>query len=347
MLLSKERTMCQDVTPNTAEGKNMMYAITWNEAGDKMVQVGVEPLRLMDTLQNNEITAVMDNIPTYEGIDIMVAEVDTGTICGSTNGNMLDKNLSDIGIDKDSDDLRLMTGVRLIVDGNACYCSVRKKGDYIVVVADAVSNGVKNLAIGFAIEFVYLLIAGITLCSMFKKMVRSNDEKEEMFYKANADQLTGLYNRRAYEDYITECNDTPPEDNFVFVSMDVNGLKPVNDNLGHAAGDELLTGAAGCMKHCMGQYGNIYRTGGDEFIAIIFANDRQLHDIKRNFKAATTRWSGKHVKTLSVSCGFVAKRELVGKVSIHEMADIADKRMYEAKERFYKKHPGYERRVAR
>lgn len=45
MLTDKSLTMCQDVTPNTSEGKAMMYAITWNEAGTMMVQVGLKPLR--------------------------------------------------------------------------------------------------------------------------------------------------------------------------------------------------------------------------------------------------------------------------------------------------------------
>lgn len=40
MLKNKKLTMCQDVTPNTSEGKKMMYAITWNDAGTRMIQVG-------------------------------------------------------------------------------------------------------------------------------------------------------------------------------------------------------------------------------------------------------------------------------------------------------------------
>ena len=41
MLTDKSLTMCQDVTPNTSEKKEMMYAITWNEAGSRMVQIGI------------------------------------------------------------------------------------------------------------------------------------------------------------------------------------------------------------------------------------------------------------------------------------------------------------------
>lgn len=55
MLKNKKLTMCQDVTPNTSEGKKMMYAITWNDAGTRMIQVGVEPVRLLEKLKRNEI----------------------------------------------------------------------------------------------------------------------------------------------------------------------------------------------------------------------------------------------------------------------------------------------------
>lgn len=69
-------------------------------------------------------------------------------------------------------------------------------------------------------------------------------------------------------------------DDFVYASIDVNGLKIVNDEIGHAAGDELIKGAAKCMKEVIGSYGKVYRTGGDEFVSIFFASKEQLETIK-------------------------------------------------------------------
>jgi diguanylate cyclase (GGDEF)-like protein len=179
--------------------------------------------------------------------------------------------------------------------------------------------------------------------------VTQNIDKEkrkvaELIYRSNADQLTGLYNRRAYEEDIDGHNDTVKENNFVFVSLDVNGLKTVNDNMGHSAGDELLTGAAACMKRCFEPYGRVYRTGGDEFVAMIFANEKQLAHIKKDFEEVTAGWSGKLVKELTISTGYVTKRE-AGNASVHEMADMADKRMYEAKDRYYESRPDKKRRI--
>ena len=47
MLTDKTLSMCQDVTPNTAESKPMMYAICWNDSGTRIIQVGIEPKRLI------------------------------------------------------------------------------------------------------------------------------------------------------------------------------------------------------------------------------------------------------------------------------------------------------------
>lgn len=47
MLTDKQLSMCQDVTPNTAEGKEMMYAIVWDESASKMIQVGITPKHLL------------------------------------------------------------------------------------------------------------------------------------------------------------------------------------------------------------------------------------------------------------------------------------------------------------
>ena len=77
MLKNKKLTMCQDVTPNTSEGKAMMYAITWNEAGTMMVQVGLKLQRLLDELKQNEISTVVSDMPVYKGMELYVADADT------------------------------------------------------------------------------------------------------------------------------------------------------------------------------------------------------------------------------------------------------------------------------
>lgn len=130
--------------------------------------------------------------------------------------------------------------------------------------------------------------------------------EQKLIRTSYTDELTKCFNRRAYIDDVKEMQD---DSVYVYVSMDVNGLKPVNDTLGHAAGDELLQGAAECMKQCFGSYGKVYRMGGDEFTAIIFVNARRLKRVQEEFADIVGRWSGQLVKFISISCGYVASDE--------------------------------------
>ncbi|MCR4745791.1 MAG: sensor domain-containing diguanylate cyclase [Lachnospiraceae bacterium] len=166
--------------------------------------------------------------------------------------------------------------------------------------------------------------------------------EEKLINKSRTDELTGLLNRRAYEEDIYEHNDIPDHEYFVSISLDVNGLKVVNDTLGHAAGDELLIGASQCMKRCLGSYGKIYRTGGDEFIAVLFCDDKKLKEVLDNFEKTIAGWKGKLVDSLTISYGYISKEEEPEK-SVRELAVIADKRMYEAKSAHYRKK-GMDRR---
>lgn len=166
--------------------------------------------------------------------------------------------------------------------------------------------------------------------------------EEKIMHKASiTDSLTGLLNRRAYSDDLKSLTNPYPAD-FVYLSLDVNGLKTVNDNLGHAAGDEIIIGAAQCMTKCLGPYGSVYRTGGDEFTALLYIPDRKLSNILNEFELEAANWHGRLVDSLTVSYGYVAADEAenwpIDRVSI-----IADERMYQAKADFYKKS-GIDRR---
>ncbi len=163
---------------------------------------------------------------------------------------------------------------------------------------------------------------------------KKNEEK--LVKKTIVDELTGLYNRRAYEEDILELGASPLSDDFVYASIDVNGLKIVNDEIGHAAGDELIKGAADCMQQAFGSYGKVYRTGGDEFVSIFFAGKDQLAAIEEDLDYIVEKWSGSMVSSLSLSVGYVERRDSKDK-TILDIAKIADERMYQAKTAYYAK----------
>lgn len=170
-------------------------------------------------------------------------------------------------------------------------------------------------------------------------------QRDLLIKKSQTDELTGFYNRRAYEEDIVQYKDKPIENDFVYISLDVNSLKKVNDTMGHAAGDELIVGACECMKKAFGDFGKLYRTGGDEFVSIISADVEQLKNILKNFEEITEKWTGELVKSLSVSYGVVTRKENPD-IPIDKIAILADQRMYSQKREYYQRK-GIDRRTNR
>lgn len=320
MLKNKDLTMCQDVTPNTSQGKQMMYAITWNESRTRMVQVGIKPVRLLNEVKQNEIPSIVENMPVYEGIRIYVAGKEDGKIYGATDKEDIGKSLDEIGITKKGDrEGKVFTGINRI-NGENYRCTFRIAGKYAIGVVCSNSSNTESNVIAMLIVGVYLTLAAVGIIFMIQKVS-----------KAKLDELTGCLNRKAYKE---DLNGISLASEFVYGVLDVNGLKDVNDNQGHAAGDELIQGAAECMKRCFGSYGRVYRIGGDEFASIIFVNEEKAKKIRKDFEEEVRNWSGMMVDSISISCGYVYSKEKRWS-SFEEISDAADIRMYEAKEKYY------------
>ena len=338
MLSDKKLTMCQDVTPNTAEGKELMYAITWNEAGTRMIQIGIEPKRLLEELKQNEISNVVSDMPVYKGIEIFVADAGTKIIKGATDTSQTGTKLEELGIASDAkngetDVLHVRIGKRL------CRCFVSQNDNYIVAVTVDNSFYLEGNLFAILIVGIYLVAASCCMFYMLSKVMKEKYEKEKLIYISNTDELTRCLNRHAYENKI---NDLDLHEEWIYVSMDLNNLKRTNDSLGHAAGDELICAAAACMRESFANYGNIYRIGGDEFVAIITRDTKEFPNIIGDFDRRTAQWHGKLVDFMTVSYGYVFSSEKKWD-NIYDIAKAADERMYKNKARYYQEN-GIDRR---
>lgn len=87
---------------------------------------------------------------------------------------------------------------------------------------------------------------------------------------AATDALTGLPNRREFERRLGQSRTRP----FAVLAIDIDGLKAVNDDLGHSAGDALLRDVSTSMSDVMRQVDVLARVGGDEFAALLEDVDR-------------------------------------------------------------------------
>lgn len=156
--------------------------------------------------------------------------------------------------------------------------------------------------------------------------------EEHLIHIAMTDEMTRLYNRRCYEEDLTKYRNSGLSDDFVLISLDVNGLKSVNDTKGHAAGDELIKGAADCLASSAGNPMKAYRTGGDEFMAVVHTDAPE--EIRNSILEKASRWRGGLCDKLEVSVGYAAYKDHPDS-TIDDLEHLADADMYAEKEKYY------------
>ena len=332
MLTDKSLTMCQDVTPNTSEGKEMMYAITWNEAGTMMVQVGLKPQRLLDELKQNKISTVVSDMPVYKGMEIYVADADTGLINGATDCGKIGKTFNNLGIPTDIKESDKPTVRQVNVNGSGCRCVIRRDDKYIVAVTVERSFYMSSSVVAILVVGIYLVLASCCMMHLFSKVMKEKFEKEKLLYTSNTDELTRCLNRHAYE---SDINKLDLKKEWIYISLDLNSLKRINDTYGHAAGDEMICAAAACMTASFGEFGKVYRIGGDEFAVIVTKKPDEFDSMKNEFDSSVAKWRGKNVDSMTISYGCVSSLEEDWE-NIYDIAKEADRRMYESKARYYR-----------
>ena len=331
MLTDKSLTMCQDVTPNTSEGKAMMYAITWNEAGTMMVQVGLKPQRLLDELKQNKISKVVSDMPVYKGMEIYVADADTGLINGATDCDKIGRTFNNLDIPTDIKESDKPTVSQVSVDGIGCRCVIKRDDKYIVAVTIEKSFYMTGNVVAILVVGIYLVLASCCMMHLFSKVMKEKYEKEKLLYISNTDALTGCLNRHAYE---TDINKLDLKKEWIYISLDLNSLKHINDTYGHDVGDEMICAAAACMTASFGEFGKVYRIGGDEFVVIVTQKPDELDAMTKHFDSSVAEWRGKIVNSMTISYGCVRSLEEDWEL-VHDIAKEADRRMYASKARYY------------
>ena len=113
-------------------------------------------------------------------------------------------------------------------------------------------------------------IVGVVL--VFRDFSEKKQKLKEIEFLSYHDQLTGLYNRRFYEEELKRL-DTERNLPMTIVMGDVNGLKLINDSFGHVMGDELLKKVAEVIKKGCRTDDIIARLGGDEFVILLPKTD--------------------------------------------------------------------------
>lgn len=182
------------------------------------------------------------------------------------------------------------------------------------------------------LAFSLLVIAAV---NMKGELERANEilqgERDNMSMLANRDALTGCLNRHALDELQTRLRDRSG----LVAMVDINDLKPINDNYGHHIGDEAICRVAQTIKAHMRSQDYFFRYGGDEFVIVSFEMQetdaqQRLQDIQRSLAALPITDLVPCV--LSISWGI---QKFSDEQSFSKAVHTADSLMYQQKLAFH------------
>ncbi|WP_445371415.1 diguanylate cyclase domain-containing protein [Methylomonas sp. HW2-6] len=168
-----------------------------------------------------------------------------------------------------------------------------------------------------------------------QQLQEAGEHYHQALHAAHHDALTGLANRTLLQDRLQQAmaRTNRQQSQLALLFIDLDDFKAVNDTLGHAAGDRLLTEVANRLQTCIRNCDTACRYGGDEFLVLLtdIENSEQLNavidKVYENLIAPYASAIG--YLTLDVSIGTAIYRR--GKQSWDELIRQADQAMYRAK----------------
>ena len=198
---------------------------------------------------------------------------------------------------------------------------------FLQMIGAASQNGASFMLFGS-------MIFTITLTAQFflhgVSHLRADVTRGRLEERAYQDPLTGLANRIRCEQRMLELKLEEP---FVIISLDLDGLKAVNDSIGHAEGDRMLKGFANALKKCFEGMTLTGRMGGDEFLVILTGSECAVTDAKlRELEHALFNMNmDEPYFHYSVSYGYASNTETHFGKHVRDIYMLADRRMYDMK----------------
>lgn len=163
-----------------------------------------------------------------------------------------------------------------------------------------------------------------SLCFFIETTMTREKEKKHLQNLSYVDSLTYAQNRNHFNEYLKKyrCKEL----HFVgVIYLDLNGLKEINDKMGHLAGDTLIISASYVLQEIFAD--NSYRIGGDEFVVI--EQDVLESEFMSKYNKLLVRMKELEI---SVATGYIWKERCL---NLSEILQEADQKMYEDKKRYY------------
>ena len=185
MLADKKLSMCQDMVPNTAEGKMMMYAIVWNSSGTAMIQIGITPSRLLAKMNSASVENLVRQMPITSGMNIFLLNATTGKMLATTRQDVLLYELQDsdrLGDGKLQEGKRYRTSAK--ISGKKQYLVYEKYGEYDLAVSYGILEANQNLIYVAATMFLVLVLSFLFVFYVTERSIAAIEKNEEELKQA-------------------------------------------------------------------------------------------------------------------------------------------------------------------
>jgi len=238
--------------------------------------------------------------------------------------------------DKNREIIRIVLNKRYDIQ----YASIDNKNaiDYIKKL-DIVNRLSDDLPVQYDLDNYHVTIDEVNITDNMYYMITAVLEYPECenCRKALTDAVTGLYNRNYWEQIISEVTLHPRTQNFSLILIDVDNLKEINDTYGHTAGDKVIEIVGQAIKKCIRKEDAGLRYGGDEFIILLFNQDKKAayRVIERIRREISELAAGQGVN-IQISAGVAYYDSLRNMGDIIKMADrnlYKEKRIKKSKEK--------------
>lgn len=172
MLEDKTLQLCQKVMPNTAEGKQMQYIAVWREDGQGIVQIGMEPVRLLAAMKKNELSHIFEMMTTEVGVAIFAVDLQSKRVVGATNQNLLGVSAEELGMSlPDSWQQGERVLAESMIEGVKNHCVVEVVDNIAVVVSNTYHKMYHNIPANMAIVICSLCFLAIVVIFLILRML--------------------------------------------------------------------------------------------------------------------------------------------------------------------------------
>lgn len=217
MLADPALQLCQEVTPNTAENKLMQYIAVWREDQQGIVQIGMEPIRLLEAMEKNELPHIFNLMTAEDGITIFALNLDTGLIVGATDERILDKAAKDIGLETENPKLREgKQSSEIILEGEKNYCVTEARDHILIGVSGTHEKLYRNVPANMGLIIFSLCCLAVVVIFLILRML------DKVIIHGIYGIIDGT--KRIAEGDLDYCVDIKNSPEFVMLSSNVNHM---------------------------------------------------------------------------------------------------------------------------